>query len=145
SSRTSKQQQWRIRALALVALAVPLSLASAAAPPARPQQAAKEGTFQPTRFTRISRDKAGKPLALQKAIVRYAPMDTNKANAGLTIDLVSVVHVGDREFYQALNKRFKDYDVVLYEGVKGAPKSVLLQVVMGGLSLVLDYDALAKD
>jgi len=125
--------------LALLALAVPLSLAPAAAPPISKDEPL------PTRFTRIKRDRSGKPLALQKAIVRYAPREAGKGNEGLTVDLVSVVHVGDREFYQALNKRFKAYDVVLYEGVKGAPKNKLLLLVAGALSRLLDYDSVAKD
>jgi len=128
--------RWRICALALLASLAAVSLASAAAPPQKEQ---------PTRFTRIKRDKDGKPLALQKAIVRYAPAKSSKASEGLTVDLVSVVHVGDREFYQDLNKRFKDYDVVLYEGVKGQPKSKLLLVVAGALSMVLDYDSVSKE
>lgn len=132
-SQTSRR--WRIHALALLASLAAVSLASAAAPPPKEQ---------PTRFTRINRDRNGNPLALQKAIVRYAPVDASKGNKGLTVDLVSVVHVGDREFYEKLNKKFKDYDVVLYEGIKGEPKNPLILLVAAGLSLVLDYDSVAK-
>ncbi|QGJ70273.1 Hypothetical protein PBC10988_19680 [Planctomycetales bacterium 10988] len=41
-------------------------------------------------------------------------------HAALTVDLVSVVHVGDKGYYEKLDKAFDEYDVVLYELV--APK-----------------------
>jgi hypothetical protein len=133
SSQTSRR--WRIYSLALLASLAAASLASAAAPPA---------SAQPTRFTQIKRDKSGNPLAMQQAIVRYAPRDAGKGNEGVTVDLVSVIHIGDREFYQDLNKRFKEYDVVLFEGVKGQPKSKLLLVVAAALAPLIDHDATAK-
>ena len=34
---------------------------------------------------------------------------------GATVDLIGAVHVGTKEYYQALNKRFKSYDAMLYE------------------------------
>src|SRR5262249_46075330 len=34
---------------------------------------------------------------------------------GVTVDLVSAVHVGDRGYYQKLDKLLGEYDVVLYE------------------------------
>src|SRR5262245_24786619 len=98
SSQTIRR--WRIHALALLAALAAVSLASAGAPP--PAE-------QPTQFTRIKRDKDGKPLAMQQAMVRYEARDASKANDGVTVDLVSVIHIGDREFYQGLNKRFEQY------------------------------------
>jgi hypothetical protein len=138
-------RRWRIAALALLALALTASLASAAAPPSPPvAQTPSKATYQPTRFTQIRRDKAGKPLAMQEAIVRYVPLDASKGNEGLTVDLVGVVHVGDRDFYQTLNKKLKGYDVVLYEGVKGQPKSKLLLAVAAVLAPLIDHDSTAK-
>jgi hypothetical protein len=72
--------------------------------PAQPAQ-----TPQEPRFIRL-KEEGGKPAALEIAITRY----TNKSKT-VTVDLVGVVHVGDRAYYQQLNKRFPTYDVVLYE------------------------------
>lgn len=35
--------------------------------------------------------------------------------AGLTVDLIGVVHVGEKEYYEKLNELFKQYDALLYE------------------------------
>jgi len=35
----------------------------------------------------------------------------------IVIDLVGVIHIGDKSYYEKLNKQFKNYDVVLYEMV----------------------------
>lgn len=65
-----------------------------------------------TKFIRIRRDEAKKPVALETAIVRYVPADGSKK---VVVDLIGAVHVGDKAYYDALNKRFADYDVLLYE------------------------------
>lgn len=70
------------------------------------------------RFVRLARDKDGDPVALEAAIVHYAPMDCGKS--GPTVDLISAVHVAEPGFYSELNRRFATYDAVLYELV--APK-----------------------
>jgi len=45
---------------------------------------------------------------------------TTYVNAqGQQIDLISAVHIGDQNYYDALNHIFGDYDVVLYELVGG--------------------------
>lgn len=72
------------------------------------------------RFTRLNRDQAGKPKALQTAIVRYQAGDA-------TVDLVSVVHIGDKGYYQKLDKRLGEYQAVLFEMVLDVPQSVLHQ------------------
>src|SRR5204862_475507 len=76
--------------------------------------------------------------------MRVSPLDASKGKEGVSVDLVSVIHVGDREFYQGLNKRFEGYDVVLFEGVKGQPKSKLLLVVAAALAPLIDHDSSAK-
>ncbi len=61
---------------------------------------------------RLKRDINGDPVALQTSIVRYVPAS---GKGDLVVDLVGVVHVGDPWYYQALNKWFDQYGVVLYE------------------------------
>lgn len=72
---------------------------------------------KPTRFIRVLRDKKKVPKQLQTNVVRYIPAN---GKGKLQVDLVGAVHVGDKKYYQELNKLFEDYDVVLYELV--APK-----------------------
>ena len=94
----------------LAAVFVLLSLsqmATAAPPPAhRPPR-------KPTpQFLRLTRNKNNVPLALQAAIVRFAPA----AAAGTpTVDLVAAVHIADAAYYRQLNREFQAYDAVLYE------------------------------
>ena len=69
------------------------------------------------RFVRIKKDKNGKAVALQTSSTRY----TKKEGATeLYIDLIGVVHIGEKEYYEKLNKQFQQYDALLYELV--APK-----------------------
>jgi hypothetical protein len=72
-------------------------------------------------FIRLQRDADKVPTALETAIVRYVPAT---GNGKLTVDLVSVVHIGERDYYQKLNKHFPQYDVVLYELVAPAGTTI---------------------
>ena len=65
-------------------------------------------------YLRINTSDKREPLALQTAIVRYVGKKGTK-HAGKVVDLVGVVHIGQREYYQDLNKRLGKYDSVLYE------------------------------
>lgn len=60
---------------------------------------------------------------LQTAVVSYENAD------GVVVDLVSAIHLGEEEYYAALNKYFLDRDAVLYElvaheDVRPNPESV---------------------
>lgn len=61
---------------------------------------------------RLKHDKKGEPSALQTSIARYVPAS---GNGGVTVDLVSVVHIADEGYYQYLDRHFEQYDVLLYE------------------------------
>ncbi|REK12406.1 MAG: hypothetical protein DWQ37_11750 [Planctomycetota bacterium] len=80
--------------------------ARAETPPAEDSQA------ETHKYIRIDRDEADEPLSLQTVIVRFVPADDS---GGVSVDLVGAVHVGESSYYEALNKAFEDYDVVLYE------------------------------
>jgi hypothetical protein len=79
-------------------------------PPATERPAAK--TTTPNKFIRIRRDSSGQPTALETAVVRFV---SKSGDGGLVVDLVSAVHVADRAYYEKLNERLDQYDVVLYE------------------------------
>src|SRR4051794_29969448 len=53
-------------------------------------------------FIRVTRDEKGKPLSMDTSIVTYKPADGTRD--GLSVDLIGAVHIGDKAYYQALNK-----------------------------------------
>ena len=87
-------------------------LASAAANAQQADQVAEQAKRdKKADFLRISREDDKSPIALEVAVVRMAKAD----GAGPTVDLISAVHMGEKAYYDELNRRFEGYDVVLYE------------------------------
>ena len=86
-------------------------------------KAGKKKEREGSKFLRIQRDEAKTPIGLETAIIRYTPgkaADGKSSTEAKTasdryVDLIGVVHVGDKDYYQQLNERFKQYDAVLYE------------------------------
>lgn len=76
----------------------------------RPETPAAEAS---SKFIRLERDKSDELLALQTAIVHF--VSTEPSQGDLVVDLIGAVHVGEKSYYEALNKQFEKYDVVLYE------------------------------
>ena len=74
----------------------------------------KEAAEEQPLYLQISKTEDGKPSALQTAIVRYKGKSGTKYE-GKVVDLVGVVHIGQRDYYAELNKRLSKYDSVLYE------------------------------
>jgi hypothetical protein len=67
-------------------------------------------------WVRLKYDSTGEPIAMQTAIVRYTPVKSNgKAGAGVSVDLIGAVHIGDAAYYRKLNRQFTQYDALLYE------------------------------
>jgi hypothetical protein len=106
SHLTVNRIRWGV-ALA-IALVLPLQSLRAEEPAAsvRPEKNKEH-------FLRIERDPAGHELALQTAIIRFESDAPERK--GFVVDLIGAVHVGEKAYYQALNKQFEDYDAVLYE------------------------------
>ncbi len=132
----------RILTSLLAALALAGSLSLRAEPPKAP--AAKSAAARP--FIRVQKDQDGQPIALQTAVVRYVPAS---GQGELTVDLISAIHVGDRAYYDQLNKLMQSYDVLLYELVapegtripKGGRKAEgPLAVLQPAVKLVLGLD-----
>jgi hypothetical protein len=65
------------------------------------------------KFIRIRRSDQKEVVAMDTAVVRYVPAGADRE--GVTVDLVGAVHIGDKSYYDDLNKLFTDYEVVLYE------------------------------
>ncbi|MCH7728203.1 MAG: hypothetical protein IH991_17255 [Planctomycetes bacterium] len=97
-----------VRLLFIVALILPCGMALAEEAP-KDAQVKKPAA---TSFIRVLRDDDKQPIALQTATVRYvAASDEGE----LIVDLIGVVHIGDKKYYRQLNKQFAQYDVLLYE------------------------------
>lgn len=106
-------------------VAVPLALASLCLSAEAAEEPTEERKPMPPSFVRVQRNDEGIPLALQTAVVRYVGSYKGQP---VEVDLVGVIHVGDRGYYEKLNERLKNYEVVLYELV--APKGT--RVPRGG-------------
>jgi hypothetical protein len=113
-----------------------------------PQKKLEARKTTPGKFIRLKRDAKGGPLALETAIVRYKPAS---GEGDLVVDLIGVVHVADRPYYQKLNESFEQYDALLYELV--APQGTKipkggkreggnpLALIQGLMKNVLDLDS----
>ncbi len=64
-------------------------------------------------FMRIRLNSKRTPVSLETSITRYEGI--NDAGERVTVDLIGVVHVGEKEYYEQLNEIFKKYDATLYE------------------------------
>ncbi|MBQ17585.1 MAG: hypothetical protein CMJ65_10715 [Planctomycetaceae bacterium] len=111
--------------------------ADKAAPRTKSDAAKKSRAKKPRlEFVRLVRDKKTKePIRMETATVRYVlkPKNTAKPTADkpgrrpVTVDLIGVVHVGERSYYDRLNRQFEQYDALLYElvaqqGARPSPK-----------------------
>jgi hypothetical protein len=98
------------------------------------------------KYMRVTRDKKGTVTGLETAIVRFAPRDCGRT--GPAVDLVAAVHIGDKAYYDEINREFDKYDVVLYElvappgtrvpeGGKGSTSSNPVGMTQGALKDIL--------
>ncbi|MCH8828480.1 MAG: hypothetical protein IID45_02770 [Planctomycetes bacterium] len=123
-----KRLPLRLLQLLMVMLSLSFAVQNHAVEAAGKKQAGAKQTGKkyqkpkPTKFLRVVRNKKETPQSLETAIVRYVPV---AGNGKLVVDLIGAVHIGDRSYYRQLNKRFADYDVVLYELV--APKGTRIK------------------
>ncbi|MFO0788745.1 MAG: hypothetical protein U0805_04755 [Pirellulales bacterium] len=75
-------------------------------------------------WVRMKYDAAGEPLAMQTAVVRYTGTPAG-GKKPVEVDLIGAVHIADAGYYDKLNERFKQYDVLLYELV--APEGTVVE------------------
>jgi len=118
----------RLLSIAVCALTVSFCLRALADEPKKPEAVPDKGKATKkdkaaASFLRLTRDSHDDPLAMKTAIVRYVPKDSDGKGddrKGLEVDLIGAVHIGEKSYYDALNKEFEKYDVVLYELVAPA-------------------------
>lgn len=75
----------------------------------KPAKVAKENDY-----IRISKNDKKKPQALETSVVRFEGRPGTRY-AGRVVDLVGVVHIGQKDYFQDLDRRLAGYDAVLYE------------------------------
>ncbi len=73
-------------------------------------------------FIRVKKTGDGSSGSLELATVRYGKPELGAD--GPTVDLISVVHIADRDFYRQVDRLLVGYDAVLYEYV--APDSTVI-------------------
>lgn len=83
-------------------------------------QAKKDNSFE--QFLRIRKNAKGRPVSMETSITRYE-MRTEGGDR-VTVDLIGVVHIGELAYYQELNRRFEQYQGLLYELV--APEGTVI-------------------
>lgn len=103
--------------LVLVVLLIAPAIAQPADPP-KPAVPQKAGpllweNLEKAEFIRIRKDADGTARAMDTSVVRFVPFDDG--NPVEYVDLVGVVHVGERAYFDAINKVLGQYDVVLFE------------------------------
>lgn len=96
-----------------IALLFAAAVLATLAPLATHAVAAENAPEKDEDWIRIRETGEGKPNALQTALASYTGV--GPGGDAVQVDLVGAVHVGDRSYYRDLNRRFRDYDVVLYE------------------------------
>ena len=68
----------------------------------------KKGQIAPTQFLKLVNDSSGNPRSLQTSITRYQSND-------LLVDLIAVIHIGEKQYYKKLDHQFSQYQSLLYE------------------------------
>ncbi len=81
---------------------------------------AKKKKDEGPKYIRLTRDAEDVPTALQTNIIHFTKPAEDPSQPPIRIDLIGAVHVGEKSYYQDLNKRFAEYEVVLYELVAPA-------------------------
>ena len=106
-----------IRGFAQTAVAEPVAdekRSDASVTDGEKKEGAEEKSKPDSLYLRVQKSEEEKPKALQTAIVRYKGK-SGTPYEGKVVDLVGVVHIGQKEYYEDLNDRLSKYDSVLYE------------------------------
>ena len=80
---------------------------------------AKPASELPEKFIRMTMnpERPRIPQSLDTSIIRFVPTDEKLAKAGVTVDLIGAIHIGDKAYFRKLDRSFRKYDALLYEMV----------------------------
>ena len=142
-------RNWLLAAWLATSAFLPAALAQENKPQDKPE--AKPAKTKPAadQFMRVRKDVRGEPISMDTAVISYVRSDGSQSD--VRVDLVGAVHVGDKAYYDELNKLFESYDAVLYELVapegtkvpKGGRKGTSahpIGAMQDGLKTLLDLD-----
>jgi len=80
-----------------------------------PKGAASDTAEKPKQqYIRIKRNERRLADQMQTSVIRFA---NSKQFPGKVVDLIGAVHLGEESYYDELNRRFAEYDALLYEAV----------------------------
>ncbi len=111
--------------------------------PAKNADQAKAARDEGIKYLRVRRDANQEPTALETAVTRF--VSRQGAAAPVVVDLIGAVHVGEKDYYDQLNKLFESYDVVLYELVAPEGTRVPRGGRKGGGSAISYLQKMMKD
>ena len=138
------------RVLALQSAIVALTICTLGSIARGQEKPAAEAPSSIERYIRIL-EKNEAPTAMQTSVQRFVPKpDSAWAKQGVTVDLIGAVHVGEKEYYDELNRIFKGYDAMLYELVApegtvipkggGKPGGSPISALQGGMKELLSLE-----
>ena len=104
----SRTIRWLLSAV--VAISACATFAQEIKPVAKP--AAKKSDLK---YIRVVKNDKEEPIALETSVIRFIPKADDASKPTVEVDLIGAVHVGEKSYYEELNRRFKKYDAVLYE------------------------------
>src|SRR5262245_29556464 len=118
----------------LVCLFLPLSTSAFAAEAAKAES-----------YLKVTPAKPGQTGRVETSVTRFMSM----ADPSLVVDLVGVIHIGEKAYYEKLDEHLKQYDIVLYEligpkgsrPIKGKGKGSY-QAVAKALKLIDQFDGI---
>ena len=125
----------KIRLLSLLAIVASLGLSPVCTADSKPETKAKPAEKEQAEEKKAEKSKAPLPDYIRyaetpEAIKLEIAVKTFEMPTGQKVDLMGVVHIADKEYYNSINKRFDGYDAVLFELVgdpewltKNAPPS----------------------
>ncbi|MEX2026875.1 MAG: hypothetical protein WEH44_06230, partial [Pirellulaceae bacterium] len=109
-------RNWLLAALLATCASLPASMAQEKG--VKPDTKPAKSKPAADQFMRVRKDDRGQPTSMDTAVVNYVLADGSKPD--VQVDLIGAVHVGDKAYYDELNKLFESYDAVLYELVAPA-------------------------
>lgn len=95
-------------------------------------------------FIRISKTAGNKAKSLETSVVRFEGIP-GSAYEGRSVDLFGVVHIGQKEYYDEIDRLLATYDVVLYELVAPDGTRIRPEDLKGRRSLLASMQTGMKD
>jgi hypothetical protein len=140
--RYFRATDWR-NVFLVAAILFPISQSTAEAPKTEVTKATAGGRSAEV-FIRITKSDDKKPKALETAVVRFEGQPGTPYE-GRKVDLFGVVHIGQKEYFQEIDRLLATYDVVLYELVAPDGTRIRPEDLKEGRSVLASMQTGMKD